>query len=123
MTRPRACLGACRDGCRNCRSFDVETHACVNFTGVAAILNPAESWIARWLGRRESPPSGGPPASSALLARAVRVRPHSLLARLRAGGKAVRLIALTALEDLAAGCYALEVVGDEDMAGGDADSD
>ena len=102
----------------------METHACVNFTGVAAILNPAESWIARWLGRRESPPSGPRlPASSALLARVLRVRPHSLLARLRAGGMAVRLIALTASEDLAAGCYALEVVGDEDMAAGDADSD
>jgi hypothetical protein len=35
----------------------------------------------------------------------------------------VRLIAFTASEDLAAGCYALEVVGDEDMAAGDADSD
>ena len=26
---------------------------CVNFTGVAAIVNPQDSWIARWLGRRE----------------------------------------------------------------------
>lgn len=43
-----------REGCKNCGDFfDADTMQCVNFTGVAAIVDPQGSWIARWLGRRE----------------------------------------------------------------------
>mmetsp|Transcript_55598 Transcript_55598/g.130240 ORF Transcript_55598/g.130240 Transcript_55598/m.130240 type:complete len:104 (-) Transcript_55598:30-341(-) len=49
-----------RDGCENCaRVFDktaYDEHCSVNFTGVAAIMQPDHSWVARWLRKQNLKP-------------------------------------------------------------------
>jgi RNA polymerase subunit RPABC4/transcription elongation factor Spt4 len=46
--------GETTHGCPNCGEWDdAASMCCVNFTGVAAIVNPEASWVARWLGRRK----------------------------------------------------------------------
>mmetsp|Transcript_5500 Transcript_5500/g.13367 ORF Transcript_5500/g.13367 Transcript_5500/m.13367 type:complete len:103 (+) Transcript_5500:37-345(+) len=64
----RACIGCHlvkhvkqfeRDGCENCEQShgdDYEDKMSVNFTGVAAIMQPNQSWVARWLRKQNMVP-------------------------------------------------------------------